>query len=244
MATWTARDIMDSIDEGKLRLAERKAEYEAEALRQLDEQNAKIDAAWEPIIARIKESIPEWAWQYLTNPRQMPSYRKEHVSMIRPARIDLQGMGIVFVYVDGQDVPMFVPVRWYLADDEEKWSVRWYLADDEEKWSVQTHNGYAEIRYSLPGDPDFLIALAQAYDNMAGYAELQVEADRRNAERRKAKVEPITPEPPSRAEHDWVGLARLAVGEAREGGNQAAIAYALIGILEQLQKMEWVAARS
>lgn len=41
----------------------------------------------------------------------------------------------------------------------------------------------------------------------------------------------------TRVEYDWLGLARVAVGEAREGGNQAAIAYALIGILEQLQKV-------
>jgi hypothetical protein len=80
---------------------------------------------------------------------------------------------------------------------------------------------------------DFHIALAQAAAQEKRLPELQADADRRNAERQKAKVE----QPATRAEHDWVGLGRIAVGEAREDGNQAAIAYALIGILEQLQKV-------
>jgi len=51
------------------------------------------------------------------------------------------------------------------------------------------------------------------------------------AEMQKANVE----QPPTKVEHDWLGLARLAVSvNARD---QAAIAYALIGILEQLQKI-------
>lgn len=219
MAIWTSRDILDSIDEGKLRLAERKAEYEAEAQHRLDEENAKIDAAWEPLIARIRESIPEWAWDFLTYPRQMPSFRSEHETMIRPATIDLEGMGLVFVYYDSKTQPMFSPAHWYLSDDEETWSIR-------------PDNGRNECIYSLPGNPDFLIALAQAYENMAGYAGLKAEADRRNVERQKAKVE----QPATVQVVDWLAVAKTAVGPANADGNDiSAIAYALIGILEQLR---------
>lgn len=217
MATWTARDIMDAIDEGKFRIAERQAEYEARRSAVLDEQNAKIDAAWQPVIANIKESTPEWAWQYLTHPRQMPEYYSEHCNFIRPATIDLQGMGMVFVYADGQNAPMFRPARWYLACSR---------TDDDETWSVEVDNGSAETMYSLPGNPDFLIALAQAYENMAGYAELNAEADRRNAERQKMTVE----QPKA---IDWLLSAEVYMDD--DGGEVKAIACALIGILEQLK---------
>jgi hypothetical protein len=223
MAIWTSRDILDSIDEGKLRLAEREAEYEAEAQHRLDEENAKIDAAWEPIIARIRESIPEWAWDFLTYPRQMPTYRSEHVTMIRPAMIDLEGMGLVFVFADGRITPMFSPAMWYLADDDEE-------------WSVQAYGGGSESEYSVPGNPDFLIALAQAYENMAGYAGLKAEADRRNVERQKAKVEQPATVQVTVQVVDWLAVAKTAAGPANANGNHiAAIAYALIGILEQLR---------
>jgi hypothetical protein len=222
MTIWTARDILDSIDEGKLRLAKRQAEYDAEAQRQRDEENAGIDAAWKALMDRIRKSIPEWAWDFLTYPNRMPTFYNDHCWMVVPATIDLDGMGQVFVYTWDDD-PMFCPARWYLADDDET-------------WSVQADNGRAETKYSLPGNPDFLMALAQAYENMAGYAELKAEADRRNAERQKAKQEWIVIEQPLTREpdFDWLHKARWAVGAATADGNESAIAYALIGILEQL----------
>lgn len=215
MATWTARDILDSIDEGKLRLAIAKDEAEAAAQQRLEEETAKKAADWAPVIARIKNSIPEWAWEYLTHPNIQPTFYNDHCWV--PATIDLQGMGLVFVYY-WDSHPLFVPAEWHLNDDDEA-------------WSVLPYNGRNETKYSLPGNPDFLIALAQAYANMEHYAEMKAEADRRNEERRLKALD--KPEPLARVQHDWLGLARLAVGE--NARDQAAIAYALIGILEQLQ---------
>lgn len=222
MTTWTARDILDSIEEGKFRLDQAKAEAEAEAQRRLDEETASNSTAWEPVIARIKQSIPEWAWQYLCHPNRKPTFRSEHVTMIVPATIDLEGMGLVFAYVADHrtpnDPPLFVPAEWYLQDDDES-------------WSVCLLNGRSETVYSVPGHPDFLIALAQAYATMEHYAGMKAEADRRNAERQAKVTE--TPEPA----FDWLHKARWALGAAKSDGNEAAIAYALIGILEQLQKV-------
>jgi hypothetical protein len=213
MAIWTARNILDSIDEGKLRIAIAKDEAHAEAQRRIKEEMASNEAAWAPIIAKIKESIPEWAWEYLTHPNRMPTFYNDHCWMVLPATIDLQGMGQVFVYYwDGP--PLFMPAEWYLSDDDEK-------------WMVQPDNGRAETKYSLPGDPDFLIALAQAYDNALRIPELMAEAARRNE----------TPEPPAKPAFSWLDKAELAVGKALDVGNESAIAYALIGILEQLQKV-------
>jgi hypothetical protein len=224
MAIWTARDILDSIDEGKLRLAIAKDENEAAAQQRADLHRAEIEAAWAPIVAKIKESTPEWAWEYITYPVRMPTYRSEHVTIIAPACIDLESMGQVFAYHRAMpnEFPLFLPAEWGIQDDDEA-------------WSVCPSNGGSETVYSLPGHPDFLIALAQAYDNALRIPELMAVADRRNAERAANVPYSETPEPPTRAEHDWVGLARLAVGE--NARDQAAIAYALIGILEQLQKV-------
>jgi hypothetical protein len=74
---------------------------------------------------------------------------------------------------------------------------------------------------------------------MAGYAELKAEADRRNAERQKVKQEWIVIEQPLTREtaFDWLHKARWALGAATADGNESAIAYALIGILEQLCKV-------
>ena len=219
MTIWTARDILDSIDEGKLRLAQRQAEYDAEAQRQLDEKNATIDAAWAPIIARIKESIPEWAWPYLTHPNREPTFYNDHCLMVVPATIDLQNMGMVFVYYSDSH-PLFMPAKWHLSDDDEAWSVRPY-------------NGRSETKYSLPGNPDFLIALAQAYANMEHYAKVKAEADQRNAERQKAKVE----QPATNDKPDWLAGAIEYWRTPGTETNDRAIACALIGILEQLQKV-------
>lgn len=216
MTIWTARDIMDSIDEGKLRLAIAKEEAAAEAQRQLDEKFASNEAAWKPIIAKIKKSTPEWAWQYLTHPNREPTF---YNGMVVPATIDLQGMGQVFVY-HSDSHPLFMPAEWHLSDDDEA-------------WSVQPYNGRSETKYSLPGNPDFLIALAQAYANMEHYGEMKAEADRRNAERQKAKVEQ-----PAQKAVDWLKAAIIAAGPIlADGSSMDAIAYSLIGILEQLQKV-------
>jgi hypothetical protein len=211
---------LDSIDEGKLRISLANDEAAAEAQRRMEEETASNEAAWAPILAKIKDSTPEWAWQYLTHPHGRPTYYSGCVTMIVPAAIDLEAMGTVFVYVGRpkDDPPCFLPAEWRLS------------SDDEEGWSVCPSNGRSETVYSLPDSADFLVALAQAHENMAENAELKAEASRRNAQIQKPTVET----PATRAEHDWLGLARIAVGEAREGGSQAAIAYALIGVLELL----------
>lgn len=215
MATWTARDILDSIDEGNLRLAMAKAEAEEEAQAQMQEEKAGNDAAWAAIIARIKDSIPQWAWQYLSHPNRLPTFRSEHVTMIVPATIDLGQMGQVFAYAY-TDLVFFAPAEWHLQGDGEA-------------WSVQPSNGRSESVYSLPGNADFLIALAQAYANMESYAVLQAEADQRNADRQK---------PPATVQRiDWLALAsRWMVFDTPVPSEvEKAKAYALIGILEQLR---------
>lgn len=220
MTNWTARDILDSIEEGKLRLAMAKEEAEAAAQQRLDEETAWNEAAWAPIIARIKQSIPEWAWQYLTHPNREPTFHNDHCLMVVPATIDLQGMGQVFVYYYKDSHPLFMPAEWRLSDDEEA-------------WSVCPFNGRSETKYSLPGNPDFLIALAQAHANMEHYAEMKAEADRRNVELQERQVK----QPPTVQKIDWLELAvRSAQPAVPVRGNENwTIAYVLVGILEQLR---------
>lgn len=223
METWTEElsiEVAEAIREGNLRVEERKAEVEAAAAEQQAEQQAELLAKWAPLIEAIKNSIPPWAHQFLTHPMIDPSYYNDHSWLRRAATIAIPDTATIFAYGETSSPVRFRPARYAVADDDETWAVIILGGEPLGHWE----------RGDLTND--FYMALAAAAAEHKRLPDLLAEAARRNVERQKAKVEIA---PPTRVEHDWLGLARLAVGEARADGNQAAIAYALIGILQQLQ---------
>lgn len=220
-------EIAAAIREGNMRIQIRNDKADEAAEQRQAEVEAEIKRKWAPIIKRIKDTIPPWAHQFLTHYMISPQERYNGEDQNRPAVIHIPDTATVYAYVDGQRIGL-LPAHYAVMDDDETWSVI----------DVEGHfKTFWELEHV---SQDFHIALAAAAAEEKRRPELQAEADRRNAERAANVPSSETPEPapePTRTPHDWVGLARLAVREARQDGNQAAIAYALIGILEQLQKV-------
>jgi len=225
MITWTddlSIEVAEAIREGNMRIEERKAEVEAAAAELQAEERAKLLAEWTPLIEAIKNSIPPWAHQFLTHPMVDPSYYNDHSWLRRAATIAIPDTATIFAYGEKTSTPVrFRPARYAVADDDETWDVIMLGGAPLSHWE----------RDDLTND--FHMALAAAAAEHNRQPELLAEAGRRNVERQaKANVKIALP---TGFERDWLGLARLAVGKVQADGNEAAIAYALIGILEQLQ---------
>lgn len=218
METWTDElsiEVAEAIREGNMRIEERKAEVKAAAAEQQAEQQAELLANWAPLIEAIKNSIPPWAHQFLTHPMIDPSYYNDHSWLRRAATIAIPDTATIFAYGETSSPVRFRPARYAVADDDETWAVIILGGEPLSHWE----------RGDLTND--FYMALAAAAAEHNRLPELHAEAER--------QLKALDKPEPARVEQDWIGLARLAVGEAREDGNQAAIAYALIGILQQLQ---------
>jgi hypothetical protein len=217
-------EIAEAIREGNTRMAIRNDEANKAADQRRAEAEAQIRLAWYPIIERLKETIPPWAHQFLSHPMINPQAIYDYEDHNRPAVIRIPNIATVYGYVDGPRIGL-LPAQYAVSDDDETWSVIDTAGHPKTFWELEHVNN------------DFHIALANAAAWEKRLPELQAEADRLNAERQKAKQEWVMIEEPATTEpaFDWLHKARWALGAATADGNESAIAYALIGILEHLR---------
>jgi len=214
-------EIAQAIREGNLRIEIRNDEANEAAEQRQAEAEAEIKRKWAPIIKAVKETIPPWAHQFLSHSMINPQPRYNHEDHNWPAVIRIPDTATVYAYVDGERIGL-LPAHYVFNDEDETCSVIDVAGFPKTFWDLEH------------ASRDFHIALAQAAAEEKRLPELQAEADRRNAERQQPKVEqPAKVEPA----FDWLHKARWALGAATADGNESAIAYALIGILEQLHKV-------
>lgn len=219
MTTWTDElniEVAEAIREGNMRIEIRKNEIDQAAEQQRAEQDAEWLAEWQPLIDAIKDSIPPWAHQFLTHPIISPDYYNDHTLHVRAAMIEIPDTATIFAYGETKSPVRFRPARYAVSDDDETWDVIMLGGSPLSRWE----------RENLTND--FHMALAAAAAEHKRLPELRAEAERRNAERRNAERR----DAPKEHKTDWLLAAHAA---CLVDQHQAAIAYALTGILDQLR---------
>lgn len=216
-------EIAAAIREGNMRIAIRNEEIDTAVAQCQAQKDAEVLAKWQPLIKAIQNAIPPWAHQFLTHPMISPEYYNDHSWLRRAATIAIPDTATIYAYGETASPVRFRPARYAVSDDDETWAVIPLGDQPLSHWECDDLT------------TDFHMALAAAADQHHHLPELQAEAERRNAERLASKPDPTAqPEP---LPLNWLSEAIRAVGVGLGDGNQASIAFSLIGILEQLQSV-------